>query len=162
MADKIALFIEKELLIGTVGKTEGISTAEAVADSVTPDNLITLQDSIKQRYQNRCRWIMNSKTKDLIRKFKDNNGQYFLVRDYSSDGTNWNILGKPVDITDTLEDGVVYYGDYSGNKVKVVETPNLQILRETFAIEHAVGVVAWLEMDAKLVEPYKVKCIKPE
>ena len=32
--------------------------------------------------------------------------------------------------------------------------------KEKYAEEHAVGVMAWLEMDAKLIEPQKIKKIK--
>lgn len=154
-------FLEKELLVGTANKIEGLSTAEVVGNTISADGLIDLQDSIKQIFQPNCKWRMNSKTKNKIRKFKDNEGNYLLVRDYTKDGSNYMLLGKPVELTDNLDDDVVIYGDASGLKTKIVESANIEVLREKFADEHAVGVVLWLEIDSKLLEKYKVKMIKP-
>lgn len=161
IGEAAADFVEKEIIAGTANKIEGLSTAEVVGNTINADGLIDLQDSIKQRFQKNCKWIMNSKTKNKIRKFKDNEGNYLLVRDYSRDGSNYLLLGKPVELTDNIDDDVIIYGDYSGIKTKIVESANIEVLREKFADEHAIGVVLWLEIDAKLLEKYKVKMIKP-
>lgn len=158
----VADFIEKEIFNGTEEKITGLSKVEEAAKEVTADSLITLQDSVPQSFQKNCHWIMNSKTKDKIRKFKTTDGDYYLVRDYSNDGYNWTLLGKGVELTDAVKDDVIYYGDYSGLKIKVAEDPNIQILNEVFATQHAIGVVAWCELDANVVEPQKIKCIKPQ
>ena len=50
----------------------------------------------------------------------------------------------------------VYYGDFSGLAVKVSEDVSIEVLREKFATQHAVGVVAWLEMDAKVENAQKI------
>lgn len=161
MGEAIADFLEKELIHGTEGKIAGLSDIDVVADSVTADNIITLQDSVKQTYQKNSKFIMNSKTKDKVRKLKDNNGQYYLVRDYSRDGSDYTLLGKPVELTDALGDDEIIYGDMTGLKTKVTENASIEILREKFADEHAIGVVAWVEADSKLIEKYKLKAIKP-
>lgn len=161
MGEAIADFLEKELIHGTEGKITGLSDIDVVADSVTADNIITLQDSVKQTYQKNSKFIMNSKTKDKVRKLKDNNGQYYLVRDYSRDGSDYTLLGKPVELTDALGDDEIIYGDMTGLKTKVTENASIEILREKFADEHAIGVVAWVEADSKLIEKYKLKAIKP-
>lgn len=44
----------------------------------------------------------------------------------------------------------IIYGDMSGLAVKVSEDMNIEVLREKFATEHAIGVVGWLEMDSKI------------
>ena len=42
------------------------------------------------------------------------------------------------------------YLDPQGLAVKVAENPSVQVLREKFADEHAVGVICWLEIDSKV------------
>lgn len=157
MAEKIADFLEKELLKGTEDKIEGLSTVDVVATALTADSLIDLQDSVKGAFQHNARWIMSPGTKNKIRKFKDGQGNYLLERDYTTGNGSWSLLGKPVDITDEMADDDIFYGDFSGLAVKITENPNMQVLREMYATEHAVGVVAWLEIDAKVLEKQKIK-----
>lgn len=157
MAEKIADFLERELLKGTTDKIEGLSGVDVVATTLTADSLIDLQDSVKSAFQHNARWIMSPATKNKIRKFKDGQGNYLLERDYTTGNGNWTLLGKPVDITDEMEDDDIFYGDFSGLAVKITENPNMQVLREMYATEHAVGIVAWLEIDAKVLEKQKIK-----
>lgn len=157
MAECIADFLEKELLKGTTGKIEGLSSVDVVATTLTADSLIDLQDSVKSPFQHNARWIMSPATKNKIRKFKDGQGNYLLERDFTTGNGGWRLLSKPVDITDEMADDDIFYGDFSGLAVKIVENPNIQVLREKYATEHAVGVVAWLEIDAKVLEKQKIK-----
>ena len=53
----------------------------------------------------------------------------------------------------------VYYGDMSGLAVKVSEEMNLEVLREKFATQHAVGVVMWVEMDSKVENAQKISAL---
>ncbi len=157
VAQAIVDFIEKELLKGTKNKIDGLSKAEVVATTLTADSLIEVQDSVKSAFQLNARWIMNPATKSKIRKFKDGQGNYLLERDYSTGNGGWTLLGKPVDITDTMADDDIYYGDFSGLAVKMVEQPSMQVLDQPYATQHAVGIVAWIEVDAKILEPQKIK-----
>lgn len=157
MAEAIADWLENELLAGTADKIEGLSGVTATVTTLSADGLIDLQDSIKQVLQKNCRWIMSPATKSKIRKFKDGQGNYLLERDYSKGSGQWTLLGKPVEITDAMADDDIFYGDFSGLYVKVAENPTLELLRELYATEHAVGIVAWLEIDAKVIEPQKIK-----
>lgn len=50
----------------------------------------------------------------------------------------------------------VYYGDFSGLAVKVAEDANIEVLREKYATQHAVGVVAWMEIDTKVEDSQKI------
>ena len=52
------------------------------------------------------------------------------------------------------------YGDMSGLAVKVSEDMNIEVLREKFATEHAIGVVGWLEMDSKIENEQKIAVLK--
>lgn len=50
----------------------------------------------------------------------------------------------------------VVYGDMSGLFSNLRPGIELQMLNEKYADEHAVGVVAWYEVDTKVVEQQKV------
>lgn len=169
MAEKIALFIEHELLIGTPGdpgatppvpaKVTGLSTltnkvTAAATNAITADEVIKLHDSIKDRFQKDAIWIMSSKTRTALRLLKDNMGRYMLQDDISLPfGTS--LLGKPVYVSDNMPEiaasaDVIYYGDMKGLATKFNENISIQILRERYADEHADGVIGWFEFDSKV------------
>ena len=50
----------------------------------------------------------------------------------------------------------IYYGDFSGLAVKISEDMNIEVLREKFATQHAIGVVGWIEVDSKVENAQKV------
>ena len=71
------------------------------------------------------------------------------------------ILGKDVYCSDAMpkmaaKATAVYYGDFSGLAVKVAEDANIEVLREKYATQHAVGVVAWMEIDTKVEDSQKI------
>lgn len=165
MAFTYARWAEKELLNGTEDKIEGLSGVDqgVTATSqtkVTADELIDLQDSIKDAFQQGAIWVMSSKTRTAIRKLKDGNGRYLLQDDISAPFGK-TLLGKPVYVSDNMPEmaasaRAIYYGDMSGLAVKMTEEFEIQVLREHFAIQHAVGVVGWTEMDAKVENEQKI------
>lgn len=171
IARKIAKFIEKNLLYGTAGKADGLSkiseamTIEtASASAITPDELIDLQDLIPDQYQENARFIMHRSTRNAIRKFKDNEGDYMLNRDFQAKW-GYTLLGKEVYTSKQMKqiaggNVVIYYGDFSGLAVKTVEAGQIQPLYEKFATQHAIGLVAWLEFDAKLADTEKIAQLK--
>lgn len=165
MSKAIAKFIEHECLIGTTSKAEGLTkvkrgvTAKAVA-AVTADELIDVQEAIPDVYQSGACWIMNKATRTAIRKLKDNDGNYILNRDVSAKW-GYTLLGKDVYCSDAMpvmaaKANAIYYGDFSGLAVKVAENPSIEVLREKYATQHAVGVVVWMEIDTKLADEQKI------
>jgi HK97 family phage major capsid protein len=75
------------------------------------------------------------------------------------------LLGKPVFISDNMPamatgNMAVVYGDLNGLAVKFSEDINIQVLREKYADEHAVGVIGWLELDAKIADQQKIATLK--
>ncbi|MBR1737771.1 MAG: phage major capsid protein [Firmicutes bacterium] len=161
-AEAAADWCEKEFLKGTENKITGLSGVEKVASTLSADSIIDLQDSVASAFQKNARWIMNKTTKNKIRKLKDGEGNYLLTRDYTADDGNWNLLGKPVYLTESegIADDEIFYGDFSGLFIKIVEAANIEIYKELFAPQHAVGVAIWLEMDADVMEPQKIKKLK--
>ncbi len=159
MAESIKRFIEHELLIGTPAKVTGLSTLDnivttASGTAITADEVITLHDAIKDDYQNGAIWIMSNKTRTALRLLKDSTGKYMLNDDISTPfGTS--LLGKPVYVSDNMPEigagnTAIYYGNMKGLATKFNEEISVQVLREKFADEHAVGVIGWFEFDSKV------------
>lgn len=168
VAEACVKWIDEQLINGTDSKIEGLSKAKQVlttklAVKIEADELIELQDKIPDAYQGNAIWIMSRATRTAIRKLKDGQGNYLLNKDAT---TKWgySLFGKPVYIADCIKQEAgkpaVYYGDFSGLAVKTAESVNIEVLREKYAEQHAVGVVAWLEMDAKIENDEKIAVLK--
>ena len=167
MAENIARWLEYQCLIGdhAHSKIDGLSqltqTKEsAAANVVTADELIDLQGMIKDAFQANCCWIMSPSTRQTIRKLKDGEDRYLLIPDFSV-SPGGMLLGKPVYVSDNMPglgagNKEIFYGDFSGLALKVSENLNVEVLRERFATEHVVGVVGWLECDAKIENEQKI------
>lgn len=165
MADKIATFIEKELLVGTSNKCTGaLSTTTTLnagsTTAITADNLIDLQSQVKQAHQANACWTMHPSTFAAIKKLKDGNNRY-LVQDDFSGAFPYRLLGKPVYLSDNMPTiasaaKAVLYGDYSGLAVNVRENMSVEVLREKYATQHAIGIVAWMELDSKIQDNSKL------
>lgn len=170
MAQKIALFIEGELLKGTgssaaqgITATTNIKTA-ASSSAITADELIDMQSQVKQAYQQNACWIMNSSTFTAIKKLKDSNNRYLLQDDITGEFP-YRLLGKPVFLSDNMpsitnEAKVIVYGDLSALSVNFRENIEIQILKEKYATQHAIGVVAWFEFDSKVTDNQKVTVLQ--
>ena len=165
MAYDISRWIEKELINGTSQKIEGLSGATntltaAASSAVTADELIQLQGKVKDVFQDNAIWIMNPSTRDALRTLKDDVGRYMLIDDLQSPFGK-TLLGKPVYVSDncpTLGSGkrAIFYGDMSGLAVKFSEELNVEVLRERYADEHAIGVIGWVELDGKVANQQKI------
>ena len=165
MAEQIARFIEKELLVGTSQKVTGLSTLQnavvaSSASAITLDEIIELHDAIKDRFQQNAIWIMSPKTRTVLRQMTSLTG-YPLLNDDISTPFGASILGKPVYVSDNMPDigageDVIYYGDLRGLATKFSEDINIEVLRERFADEHAVGVIGWFEFDAKVIDEQQI------
>lgn len=169
MADHIARFIEKELLIGTPAVVDPETPAKvlglynltnavtaAAENAITADEIVKLHDAVKDRYQSNAIWIMSPATRTALRLLKDEMGRYLLQDDISSPFGS-SLLGKPVYVSDNMPEiasgnNVIYYGDMKGLATKFDEEINIQVLRERFADEHADGVVGWFSFDAKTMD----------
>lgn len=165
MAEAISKWIENELLNGTKDKVEGLtgvtqSVTAAVAAAVTTDELIDLQEAVPDAYQAGCIWIMNKSTRTAIRKLKDKDGNYILNKDATS-RWGYTLFGKDIYTSDNMAamaagKTAIYYGDMSGLAVKLSEDVSIEILREKFATQHAIGVVGWIEIDSKVENAQKI------
>ena len=165
-----AKWIESQLINGTASKIDGLAAGvtqtvtTASATAITADELIDLQETIPDVYQDNAVWIMNKATRTAIRKLKDSEGRYILNPDATAKW-GYTLFGKPVYTTDSVsaiasEKTAIYYGDMSGLAVKTSEDVSIEVLREQFATQHAVGVIAWVEIDAKVENAQKIASLK--
>ena len=166
MAYDIARFIEKNLLGFGGGSVTGLGDATNVktVDAITADTLIEAQGMVKDVYQANAIWVMSPATRDALRQLKNDIGMYLLNDDISAPFGK-TLLGKPVYVTDNMPDvasGVkaIYYGDMTGLATKFSEEMTIKVLREKYADEHAVGVIGWVEFDAKTVDNQKISVLK--
>lgn len=169
MAEEIAAFLEGELLNGTTSKMEGaLSTTNektaAAAAAITADELIDLQAQVKQAFQSEACWIMHPETFTAVKKLKDGQSRYLLQDDFSGEFP-YRLLGKPVFVSDNMPKiatgaKTVLYGDMSGLSVKIAEQLEIEVLREKYATQHAIGVVAWMEVDSKVTDSQRMAVLK--
>ena len=178
MALNISRFLEGVLLNGGVVsgagtlnevKVLGLSTATvgvttAAATAITADDLIDLQGSIKDVFQQNAIWIMHTNTRTALRKLKDEVGRYLLQDDISA-AFGKTLLGKDVYVSDNMpemEAGniAIYYGDMRGLATKFSEDMNIQVLREKYATMHAIGVVGWVDFDSQIENQQAIAALK--
>lgn len=165
MAYAIKRFIENQLLNGTEGKVEGLrgvtkSITAAATTAITADEVVRLHDAIIDDYQANAIWIMSPATRTALRTLKSTTG-YYLLNDDISTPFGTSLLGKPVYVSDNMPDmaagkTAIYYGDMRGLATKFSEEMSIEVLREKYATQHAVGVVGWLEFDAKVEDAQKI------
>jgi HK97 family phage major capsid protein len=165
MAYAIKRFIEGELLNGTEGKVAGLSgvtksITAAATSAITADEVVRLHDAIIDDFQANAIWIMSPATRTALRTLKSNTG-YYLLNDDISTPFGSSLLGKPVYVSDNMPDmgagkTAIYYGDMRGLATKFSEEMSIEVLREKYATQHAVGVVGWLEFDAKVEDAQKI------
>lgn len=163
VAESIATFLENQLINGTTkingvldtNNNTNVAKFETTADLPTTDELIEMQVKIPQQNQTNCMWLVSNKTLVALRQLKDDNNRY-LLNDDVTNGFGYTLLGKQVMVSDNMKDTNVVYGDFSAMYVNMHEDVAIQVLTEKYADEHATGVLAWLEVDARVIEPQKL------
>lgn len=169
MAYAIKRFIEGELINGTTNKVAGLSgltnlITAGSASAITADEVVKLHDAIKDEFQDNAIWIMSPATRTALRTLKSNTG-YYLLNDDVSTPFGTTLLGKPVYVSDNMPNiatgkKVIFYGDMRGLGTKFSEEINVDVLRERYADEHAVGVIGWFEFDAKVINEQMIAGLK--
>lgn len=170
MAEAISRFMEHECLIGTDGKVAGLRGVKLVvtagsATAITADDLIKLKNKVKKQFRKGAKWIMSNDTLTAVELLKDGEDR-FIFRDDMSGEYDGYILGYPVEVSDNMPEiasgeDVIYFGDYSGLALKQrTDALEMIVLREKFATQHAIGINAWLEFDAKVENEQKIAKLK--
>ena len=170
IAEKSVEFIEGELLKGSgssaaqgATKTSNVVTT-GTALAIGLDDLIAVQAAVKQRYQKNSCWTMSSNTWTAIKQLKDDNGRPLIEPDSSAEFP-YRLLGKPVYLSDNMDEIggnklAILYGDYSGLSVNFREDISIEILREAYHAQHAIGIDCWFEFDSKVTDEQKLAVLK--
>lgn len=170
IAEAFALWLDHEMLVGTVGKITGASTSTKKIQSestsvISFDDIIKLKDAIKAAHQTGAYFVMRDTTLTAIRLLKDKNGRYLVNDDVTEEGKP-TILGKPVYTSDAMpeigkgSEPIVYLNPSKALAVKLTEDMELQVLQEKYATQHVVGVVGWTEVDAKIKNQQAIASLK--
>lgn len=171
IAKKIAEFLEREMLVGnTPNKIEGAiktknEVTTATAGKIGTDDLIDLQMALPTIYQPNAVFVMHRDVLKEVRKLKDGQGNYILQQDFSAP-FGWTILGRPVYLSDNMEKQVattkelILYADFSGYAVKFTKNVEMQFLQEKYATQYALGIVSYVELDAKIADEQKIAKLK--
>lgn len=120
IAEDFALSCEKAVISGSgqgqpLGLLHGgtLVTLKGAA-ALTADELIKIQGSLLSPMNQGAGWIMSRETLLAIRMLKDANGNYlFHEGDLQSGFRNFYVLGKPVAISEVMENYEVLYGNFS-------------------------------------------------
>ena len=87
--------------------------------------MISTQLAIPEAFQADSIWIMNKANMAVMRKLKDADGKPMLQQDIR-EGFGWQILGRPVFISENAPLNGVAYGDMSGLYVKLAQNVEIQ------------------------------------
>lgn len=170
IAEKAAQFLEGELLKGSGSsaaqgavKTTNVVTT-VTAGTVGLADLIALQAAVKQAYQKKACWTMTPATFTAIKQLTDGQNRPLLEPDVSSEFP-YRLLGKPVYLSDNMDEIggnklAILYGDYSGLSVNFREDISIEILREAYHTQHAIGIDCWFEFDSKVTDEQKLAVLK--
>lgn len=170
MAYKLGGTMENAYMVGTgakqplgmfVASDDGVPTSRDVStDNTTtqikPDNLITVQGTLKEQYQGNARWLFHRDALTQIRKLKDGNGQYLWVPGLQAGAAN-QILNKPYVLSEwcpnTFTTGK-YVGMYADFRYYwIVDTLNMaiKVLNELYAETNQIGYIGRYEGDGQPV-----------
>ena len=102
--------------------------------------------------------VETEKVREFVGEYKP--AHYLLNKDATAKW-GYSLFGHDVYVSQSMPDmaagkRAVLYLDPTGLAVKVAENPSVQVLREKFADEHAVGVICWMEVDSKVENKQKI------
>lgn len=148
----------------SVGKTGATGTTV----TVTYDDLVDLQESIDQAYQDAgsCRFMMHQQTRKVVRKLKDSAGRPIWADSYEAGiktGIPAQLLGVDVTINNDMAQPAanaktIGFGDFS--KYMIRDVLDLTLFRfedSAFASKGQVGFLAWARAGGNLLDTNAVK-----
>ena len=150
--DKFSLTIEGEEMVGTIGE-----------NNISFDDMIELFYSVKSPYRKKAVWVLNEQTVKVLRKLKDNTGNYIWQPAVSS-GLPDTILNRPY-VTSVYAPvsaagaKPIAFGDLSYYWIADRQGRSLKRLNELFAMNGQVGFLASQRVDGKLILPEAVKTL---
>lgn len=150
------------ILADTGGGEVGVTTTNPT--SITFDEIMDLYYSLKAPYRRKASFLLHDTTVKVLRKLKDNNGQY-LWNPSVKDGVPDTILNRPYHTSDYMptlqaDAKAVVFGDYKYYWVADRQGRVFKRLNELFAQTGQVGFLATQRVDGRLILPEAIKIIK--
>lgn len=154
------------------GEPEGIVAGSAAGKTAasttafTPDEMIDLMHSVDIAYRNeRCGWMMHDSVMKVVRKFKDNDGNW-LFQPGMQLGVPDRLFGFPIAINNNMDSALttgkklILFGDYSHFVIRDVGATRFYRLDELYRGTDQTGFVALRRMDSKVIQSAAIKHLK--
>lgn len=146
----------------TKGASAGITVAKT--DTFTADELMDLFYSLRAPYRSKSMWFMNDSTIKIIRKLKDNNGQYIWQPALTA-GTPDMILARPYKTSvaapeATTGNTAVLFGDFKYYWIADRKSRTIRRLNELYAVNGQVAFLGTERLDGCLILPEAIKSLK--
>jgi HK97 family phage major capsid protein len=146
--------------LGVLNDTDITQVTTANAGTIGSDDIIDMYFALKEVYRRNAIWIMSSSVEKALRKLKDNNGNYLLIRDLSSP-TGRTLLGRPVfnfdDMSGTIATGedVILFGDFTTGFIILDKVNGMatQRLNELYATSNQVGILFYHRVGGGVIVP---------
>lgn len=141
-----------------------IGVTAASATEITADEIINLVYALKRPYRKKAKFIMNDQTIAVLRKLKDENGQYLWQPSLQA-GEPDRLFGYEVMTSAYVPiiaagKPVIAFGDFSYYNIGDRGVRSFAELKELFAGNGMVGFVAKERVDGKLVLAEAVQVLK--
>jgi len=167
LATRIGRRLNKDFTVG-VGTTQpkglvpsctvGVTTAAATA--ITYGELLDLYHSVDPEYRDNACWMMHDSTFAYLEKtlVDGNDRPMFLGTDFGNvaAGSPRTLFGKPIVVNNQMPEiaatkKVITFGDHSRYVIRDVAAPSITVLRERFADQAAIGVMAFARADGVML-----------
>ena len=167
IAEYVKFFLEGEVLNGTDGKimgcrdiTEKQTVTSLAVGVISYDDLVRVKNKVIQSFRKGSIWVMSQDTQTILETMKDADDKPLFQTDLTGE-FDGKILGYPVYVSDNMAEieagkSPIIFGNFSGIALKTSKSLEIQVLREKYATQHATGVVAWLECDARIEHHQKL------
>lgn len=141
-----------------------LSITSAAVAAITFDEIFDLFYSLKAPYRKRAKFAMNDSTVKLLRKLKDNNGQYIWQPSVAL-GHPDTILSRPLVTSPyipeaTAANKAIAFGDFGYYWIADRQGRNFKRLNELYAVTGQVGFIATQRVDGKLILPEAIKYLQ--
>lgn len=143
--------------------TSGLLAKGSKIDAdVTIENILSMVGRMKAAYLNGAKFYCNRETFKALCGMLDANKRPYIVADVINNKPAYTLLGIPVVVTDVLKGELVLANVNEAMMVKHGQTPQIEVLNETFALKGSVGIMCEAFVDCAVVNPETVIVLKKE
>lgn len=157
VASRVANTIEKQIFNANGGSKEMTSGLLAkgskVEGTITIENIISMVSGLKAGYLKGAKFYCNRETFQVLAGLMDSNKRPYLVADVINNVPAYTLLGVPVVVTDILNGELILANVGEAVMVKHGQTPQIELLQETFALKGSVGIMCEAFVDCAVVNP---------